>query len=49
MQHNSDEWDNHKIDQQLTDSAIKHWHKHLTAYVPARDGTPSRLRVNSSL
>ena len=32
----SDEWD--KIDQQVLDSAIKQWHKHLAACVSARGG-----------
>jgi len=32
----SDEWD--KIDQQVIDSAIKQWHKHLAACVSARGG-----------
>jgi len=32
----SDEWD--KIDQQLIDSAIKQWRKHLAACVSARGG-----------
>ena len=32
----SDEWD--KIDQQVIDSAIKQWRKHLAACVSARGG-----------
>jgi len=31
-------WRMDKIDQQLIDSAIKQWHKHLAACVSARGG-----------
>jgi len=44
----SDEWD--KIDQQLTDSAIKQWRKRLAACVSARGGhTAYALQQKSKL
>jgi len=40
----SDEWD--KSDQQLIDSAIKQWHKHLAARVSARDGHKAEVQID---
>jgi len=37
----SDEWNN--IDQQLIDSAVKHWRKRLAACVSARGGHLERM------
>jgi len=42
----SDEWD--KIDQQVIDSAIKQWHKHLAACVSARGGHVEHMLQSKS-
>ena len=42
----SDEWE--KIDQQLIDSAIKQWRKHLAACVSARGGHTQHMLYSRS-